>query len=463
MSAHEHCDSVELSSDEVFTTELRTQSKTGQSPFLSLSRVSSRIPIHAWFALITLIYAFDFADRFIISAILPYLKQEFHLTDARAGLLGGSVYFGLALFAVPSGALVDRWSRTKMIALMTSLWSLATWATGLARIYPALIASRVMVGVGEAGYNPAGYALIAAWYPARLRGMLVGIFNAAQPVGAGLGIALAGYIADRYGWHHVFGVLAVPGLLLAGLVLLAPDFRTRRGSGAASPEVRASFREVLAFIRRNRTLLLIFVTQLPVGFYSVSWGVWSPSFFVRTFSVTVAQSGKAVMFIVAVAGLGPPVGGWLSDQWVRSRADGRLRSALAFLVVLLALHLLLLLGAGRGLSYPSAVAVAAIAQFFMAAHWGTLVAASLDLTPPHYRGTCQSFLPLSQGLVAFASAPITGALSDHLGLPLALAISAVVGVGLAIAVILLACGSYQRDHRLKEAVGQFEVDVVTGS
>jgi MFS family permease len=76
--------------------------------------------VHFWFGVITVIYAFDFADRFLVGAILPYLKADFHLNDARAGLLGGIVYLGLALFALPSGALVDRWSRKKMIALMTS-------------------------------------------------------------------------------------------------------------------------------------------------------------------------------------------------------------------------------------------------------------------------------------------------------------------------------------------------------
>ena len=45
--------------------------------------------------------------------------------------------------------------------------------------------SRILVGAGEAGYNPAGYALIAAWYPQRMRGFMVGVFDMAQPLGVG--------------------------------------------------------------------------------------------------------------------------------------------------------------------------------------------------------------------------------------------------------------------------------------
>lgn len=417
--------------------------------------------IHFWFGVITLIYAFDFADRFLVSAILPFLKADFRLTDAQAGLLGGIVYLGLALCAIPSGALVDRWSRKKMITIMTGLWSLATWSAGFARSFPVLLVSRLAVGAGEAGYNPAGYALIAAWYPKRLRGLMVGLFNIAQPVGAGLGIALAGYIAQHYGWRHVFGVLALPGFALAILILRAPDYRTRR-KDLDSMEVRPTFREAIAYLRRSKTLLLILAAQLPVGFYTISWGVWAPTFFVRTFHISPSRGGTAVLVSVAVAGFGPPVGGWIGDRLVRRRSAGRLLSALAFLFVLLVLHLILFLGAGRWLPYPATVAIAAIAQFFMAAHWGSLVAASLDLTPPQFRGTCQSFLPLAQGIVAFWAAALTGLFSDHLGLRSAMVISLSLGVGAALALVLKATRSYDADDRRRRELGSFEIEVGGG-
>jgi len=417
--------------------------------------------IHFWFGVITLIYAFDFADRFLVSAILPFLKTEFRLSDAQSGWLGGIVYLGLALFAIPSGALVDRWSRKGMITIMTTLWSLATWSAGFARSFPVLLAARLTVGVGEAGYNPAGYALIAAWYPRRLRGFMVGLFNVAQPVGAGLGIALAGYIAQHYGWRHVFGILAIPGFVLALLILWAPDYRTRRRD-LGSVEVRPTFGEAIAYLRRNKTLLLILAAQLPVAFYTISWGVWAPTFFVRTFHISLSQGGAAVLVSVAVAGFGPPVGGWIGDRLVLERSTGRLLSALAFLAFLLVLHLVLFLGSGRWFPYSAAVAIAAIAQFFMAAHWGSLVYASLDLTPPQFRGTCQSFLPLAQGIVAFWAAALTGLFSDHLGLRSAMVISLSIGVGAALALVLWATRSYDADDRKRRELGAFEIELGQG-
>jgi len=70
----------------------------------------------------------------------------------------GLAVLGLAALAVPCGIAVDRFSRKYMISLMTVVWSIATWSTGLASSFAALVSARIVVGAGEAGYNPAGYA-----------------------------------------------------------------------------------------------------------------------------------------------------------------------------------------------------------------------------------------------------------------------------------------------------------------
>jgi MFS family permease len=417
--------------------------------------------IHFWFGVITLIYAIDFADRFLINAILPHLKAEFGLSDAQSGLIGGIVYLGLLLLAVPSGALVDRWSRKGMITLMTIVWSIATWTTGLANSFNTLLLSRVAVGAGEAGYNPAGYALIAAWYPKRLRGLMIGFFNAAQPIGGGLGIALAAWIADHWGWRHVFGIMAAPGLVLGLLAWFAPDYKTRKAEDNGI-EVRGSFREALQYIQGSRTLLLLLAAQLPVSFYLISWGVWSTSFFTRTFHLPASQASTAVFAAITVAAFGPPFGGWLSDRLVRKHVAGRLFIGIGALAILLVLHVALFVGSGNWISFKAAIVLASVAQFFMAAHWGALVTASLDLTPPQFRGSAQSFLPLAQGLVAFWAAALTGWISDHLGLAQAMTISVVLGVGGAIFLIISALSSYAKDDQRRKDLGEFRIDIGGG-
>src|SRR5690349_16669236 len=109
---------------------------------------------------------------------------------------------------------------------MATTWSLATISCMFTRNFGQLFAARAMVGLGEAGYGAVGSALIASHFPARMRGALMAGFVAAGSVGSVLGVVLGGVIAARWGWQAAFGVVGVPGLVLALLYSKVRDYRT---------------------------------------------------------------------------------------------------------------------------------------------------------------------------------------------------------------------------------------------
>jgi len=135
--------------------------KVAQKAELNLPRRKANF----WLAIITLIYILDQADRYIVSAVLPGIKKEFLLTDASLGLIGSFMFLSMFILVVPCSILVDKWSRKYVITIMVTVWSACTWFTGLAKNYTQLLLARLGVGAGEAGYNPASYALIGAWFP----------------------------------------------------------------------------------------------------------------------------------------------------------------------------------------------------------------------------------------------------------------------------------------------------------
>jgi len=414
---------------------------------------------HGWFAVIWIIYMIDYADRFAISAVLPAIQQEFQLNDAQLGLMSGSLFLGLALFAVPCGYAVDRFSRKYMIAAMTLVWSLATWSTGLARSFGGLVMARVFVGAGEAGYNPAGFALIAAWYPEKMRGTMIGLFQMAQPLGIGLGIMLAGHLASHYGWRGVFGVLAMPGIVLALVMLFAPDYKTTQVAAGRQRAVRPGLGETLRYIAGNRTLQMIYLAQLPITLYIMTCGIWGPTFFVRQYGLSLATAANAVGMITIIAGAGALCGGWLSDRVSRGCRRSRITICLLYLAVPLVFHSLAVLGSMRGLSWPLFVACYGLGQFFAAANWGTLVAAGLDQSPPQYRATSQSFLPLFQAIAALSASVVSGLMSDRIGLPLTMWILLVTGMTGGMLLLNVARKNYDTDQRKTDALGRFSVDM----
>lgn len=70
--------------------------------------------------LLSLLYIFDFADRYIIVSIFPFIKQEYALSDAQCGLLLSIVTWAVAILIIPAGAIIDRWSRKKALELWAS-------------------------------------------------------------------------------------------------------------------------------------------------------------------------------------------------------------------------------------------------------------------------------------------------------------------------------------------------------
>jgi hypothetical protein len=77
---------------------------------------------------------------------------------------------------------------------------------------------------------------------------------------------------------------------------------------------------------------------------------------------------------------------------------------------------------------------------------GTLVAAGMDQSPPQYRATVQSFLPLFQAVAALAAGVVSGVLSDRFGLTLTLEGLLVVGMVSGTCLLLLARARYNQDH-----------------
>ncbi len=199
------------------------------------------------FALLFLLYLFDYIDRLVVVSLFPFLKLDWGLTDTQCGLLVAAVSWSIVVFTLPVSVLVDRWSRRKSISIMCVLWSLATAACAFTTQFYQLFFARVFIGLGESGYAPGGTAMISAVFPEKSRARIMGIWNASIPMGAAMGMALGAIIAERFGWRHAFGIVALPGLLVAVLFLWTKDYKnvdlvraTGRGVGSRACRLDAS-------------------------------------------------------------------------------------------------------------------------------------------------------------------------------------------------------------------------------
>src|SRR6516162_7468511 len=210
----------------------------------------------AWFAygMTIALMVFDYVDRQVIVSMFPFLKAEWNLSDAELGLLVSVISVTIAVFGIPVAWIADRVSRVKSIVAMAVLWSIACISCMFSQNYTQLLAARAVVGLGEAGYGSVGAAMVAAHFPQRMRAGLLGGFFASASAGSVLGVILGGVIASRFGWQAAFGVVGIPGLIIALLYLFVRDYKTVEARSARTSGAAPTRRELLGSIFRSWTV-----------------------------------------------------------------------------------------------------------------------------------------------------------------------------------------------------------------
>jgi predicted MFS family arabinose efflux permease len=403
----------------------------------------------AWFAfaMTMALMMVDYLDRQVIVSLFPHIKAEWGLSDTQLGALVSIVSVTVALAALPVALLADRWSRVRSIVVMATVWSLATISCLFTRNYGQLMAARALVGLGEAGYGSVGAALIAGLFPTRLRAGLLAAFFASASVGSVLGVMLGGLIAARWGWKAAFGVVGIPGLLLALMYLKVRDYRT-----VALVPARAESGGVAAFavqsLLRSRTTLWVCLgaaSQLIV--VSAIWA-WLPSFLNRFHGMAPDVAGVRAALVVLIGAAGSLVWGMVVDR-VGTRRSRRRLQVMAGMCLLTMLVLGATFAATAGeLPNGAQFMFIALGGFLMTCTVGPAAAIVLDVTHPGLRATGAAVLSLFQNLLGLAAGPaIVGVLSDEFGLDSALTLIPAFGA-LAALLFVVASRSYEADRQL---------------
>jgi MFS family permease len=356
--------------------------------------VNDRGPGGRVLIVLLLAYIFNFIDRQIIGILAVPIKADLALSDKQLGLMGGIAF---ALFysglAIPIAWLADRRSRVRIIAWSVGLWSLFTAACGLTQNFWQLFLARMGVGIGEAGGVAPSYGLISDFYPKAKRARALAFFSLGIPIGSALGVFFGGWIASHLDWRSAFLIVGLAGLPTALLVRLFVPEPVRGGydsaHGEASPPAPPFPAVVMALARTPSFWLLSFGAACGsiLGYGLI---FWLPSFFTRSFHLTLAQVGWFYGSIVLVGGVaGTWLGGWIGDRtgpgdpgaYARIPAYCFVAAAPCFALGLFAPNLWI------------GWLLFAIGQMLALAWLGPVIAAVQHIVPPNMRSTASaSFL-----------------------------------------------------------------------
>jgi MFS family permease len=405
----------------------------------------SKLNTYYIFTLLFLLYFFDYVDRMIVTALMPYIKLEYGLTDTQSGLLVSVVYWSIVAFVLPVSILVDRWSRKKTIGIMALIWSMATLACAFTKTFPQLLMTRAGIGIGEAGYAPAGTAMLSGLFPPEKRSRMMGLWNMSIPLGIAVGIGVGGFVAQHWGWRHAFGLVAIPGALIAILFFFVKDYKTvDLVQTVKSSKVKMSKMDIFRSFLNTPSLIFTYVGFIGCVFTNNAITTWLPTYYNRLEGLPLGQAGMKTSGILMLAVIGLPLGGWLADVWFKKRPSSRLlfpaiTVALSSVVVFVAFSFL----EGKA-QYMALLLNGILGVGFVAA----AITATQETVHAGLRAISYSVCVIVQNILGASLGPIViGAFSDAYGIKVAMTI---LPIFLAASALLFFAGSFFYEKDLKK-------------
>jgi sugar phosphate permease len=166
-------------------------------------------------ALLVITGVINYVDRSTLSIAEQPISEELGLSKGEMGILLSAFSWSYAFAQLPTGALVDKVGPRILLAVGLALWSVAQACGGLVTSMRQFVATRIVLGIGEAPQFPTGARVVSNWYHVRERGFPTGIFNSSSSLGPALAPPILTALMAAFGWRAMFFIMGVSGLIAA--------------------------------------------------------------------------------------------------------------------------------------------------------------------------------------------------------------------------------------------------------
>jgi len=405
---------------------------------------SSRYPLYVFWVMFGISFL-NYLDRNVLTGAAAVVGRELGFGNDGIGYIASAFLVVYTLATVPLGIWADRAKRKNVVAICVAVWSVATALTALAGNFITLFLSRMVLGIGEAGYFPAGTALMSDYFSRKKRSRVMSWWSVAQLVGILFGFAIGGSVAGIFpgSWRLAFIFTGIPGLLLAftafrlreprrneadeeEIALYLPRWDVRRASPRRNeadelyPNTLGEVAEIeepsrvlpmtskvwsqFGTLLQIKTLVVLIVMQIFAFFVLGVNVVFLPTYLQQrdTFGLKSGSAGLFSGAVIVLAGLaGTVIGGYMAD-WLNLHHQGArvlvcgigfLLSAPAFAVAI----------TSRNFALFSAFFV--ITTLLLTLYTGPSTAATQDVVPSALRASAVAISLLFAHLLGDAFAP----------------------------------------------------------
>jgi len=348
-------------------------------------------------------WMFDAMDTGIIAFIMTTLVKDWSLTPVESGWIVSIGFVGMAIGAVCSGALADRFGRKTVFAMTMAIYSIATALCAFAPDLKWLLIFRFIVGLGLGGQLPVAVTLVSEYVPAHVRGRFIVLLESFWGLGWLVAALISYFIIPKFGWHIAFLVGGLPLIYILVIWKKVPEsipYLINRGrieeahvlvqklEAKAGVQIvhhievvpvamrqKVSFKQLWSgqFARRSLMLWLIWF-GIVYSYYGIF--TWLPSLLVKQ-GYDVVKSFEYVLLMILAQ-----LPGYLAAAWFVERLGRKI--TLAAFIGFWALSAYFF---GQADSVNSIMFWGCLMSFFNLGAWGVLY----TYTPEQYPANIRAF------------------------------------------------------------------------
>ena len=301
--------------------------------------------------------AVAFLDRVNISIAGTSIASAYHLSNVQLGWVFSALLWGYALFQTVGGRLADRVGPRRVLAAGVIWWGIFTALTaaipaGISNAFILFIATRFLLGAGEAVMYPASNQFVARWIPTQERGIANGWIFAGVGAGAGLSPPLITYLMLNYGWRASFWVCSGIGLIAGAVwyvlardtpaehpLVSANELALIRAGLAAETDIETLTPErkpeLVPWSRvfASREVLAVTLSYFSFGYVAWIFFSWFYIYLAQVRGLNLKASARYATLPFLAMAVGCAVGGAVSDRLTRSHGPRLGRCVLAAVVM----------------------------------------------------------------------------------------------------------------------------------
>jgi predicted MFS family arabinose efflux permease len=242
-------------------------------------------------------------DGTLITVALPTVAHGLKVSSASTAAILSAYFGAYAIVLLPGGVLVDRFGARRLALLGLGVFAVGAASGALVSSIGALIASRVVQGVGAGLVSPAALAGAVSGFPPERRGGALGIWGASAGVANLLGPLLGGLLTVAFGWRANWWALVPLALIAAaGIARCVP--RMVDDGAESSIQGYTVNRVVLA-----ATLVAALTFAVMIGcFYLAS------QYLQRAAGYSALGASGALVIVALLVGAAAPLTGRLVDE-----------------------------------------------------------------------------------------------------------------------------------------------------